>query len=130
MDNTITFRLSKEKLAQLEALAEKEGYASKGKAVKAIVEERLSLGEEYDYLGPLLDRIEERVVKEAWLGTKASLASLCLQSAMEDDAMKAKLDAMPADKVFDYAWGMAETLVARGDCPDCPDFYEAAKINK
>ena len=124
MDNVITLRLSKERLARLETLMEKEGYATRGKAVKAIVEERLSHDEEYDHLSPLLDRIEERVARAANRGAKASLASLCLQSALEDEAMKAKLGTMHAGKVFGYAWDMAGALLTYGERPD---FYKAAK---
>ena len=124
MDNVITLRLSKEKLTRLEAFMEKEGHASRGKAVKAIVEERLSLDEEYDRLEPLLDRIEDRVARAAQRGTKASLASLCFLTAREDKAMRAKLDAMPAGKIFGYAWDMAGALLTYGERPD---FYKAAK---
>ena len=124
MSNMIGIRLDDETDALLTIYMEKNGFKSKGLAVKHIVEERLAADAEYDHLEPLIARIEERVARVSSRGTKASLAALCLLSAKEDSGMAAKLDSMSSGKVFSYAWDMGGALMTHGERPD---FYKAAK---
>lgn len=124
MSNMIGIRLDDETDALLTAYMEKNGFKSKGLAVKSIVEERLAADAEYDHLEPLIARIEERVARASSRGTKASLAALCLLSAQEDENMAAKLESMSSGKVFSYAWDMGGALMTHGERPD---FYKAAK---
>lgn len=124
MSNMIGIRLDDETDALLTAYMEKNGFKSKGLAVKSIVEERLAADAEYDHLEPLIARIEERVARVSSRGTKASLAALCLLSAKEDENMAAKLESMSSGKVFSYAWDMGGALMTHGERPD---FYKAAK---
>lgn len=124
MSEVVTIRLADEHVKMLDEMAERDGYRSRGQAAKAIVEERLCAKAQADALEPLVERIEQRLARTASRGTKASIASLCLLSAWGDEAMSAKLDAMPAGRAFDFAWDMAGALMAHGSRPD---FYKAAK---
>lgn len=126
MAGTIGLRLCDEDCERLDAFMEREGIASRGLAVKRIVEERLAEEGERDSLEPLVRRIEERLAQASQRGTKASIAALCLLCAGEDEAMRAKLSAMPAGAAFDYAWDMAGVLMSHGSRPD---FYRAAKAS-
>lgn len=126
MSNVITLRLSDEAEARLDAYMEESGIASRGLAVKRIVEERLAAEAEADALEPLISRMEERLVRASSRGAKASIAALCLMCAERDDSMESKVSSLPAGAVFDFAWDMAGALMSHGSRPD---FYRAAKMS-